>query len=66
MSTTDFHTTALTMSYDRPRRSKMDGNRMFGGVDPCRKSLGLEGVMDVLKGYQEYEGGINCSICGEF
>ncbi|XP_036361257.1 uncharacterized protein LOC118764541 [Octopus sinensis] len=29
------------------------------------KTLELQGVIDLLKQYDDYEGGVNCSICGK-
>ena len=50
---------------ERPRRSRPDVKRSFGGKNPDEKSLDLEGVLEVLQSYSDYEGGINCNICGE-
>lgn len=48
-------------------RRKRLRNDCQGGYDEMGsggKSLKLDGVIDVLKKYNDYDGGINCSICG--
>lgn len=52
----------------RSKRLKMEaGNnqRHYDATGCGRKTLELQGVIDVLKEYDDYEGGINCSICGK-
>lgn len=51
---------------ERPRRLRMETQRIFHGGNPNQKCLELEGVVKVLSQYADYEGGINCSICGKF
>ncbi len=50
----------------RPRRHRHEPQRAFSGANLNQKTLELEGIVSVLKQYHDYEGGINCSICGEF
>ena len=53
----------------RSKRLKMEaGNnqRHYDATGCGRKTLELQGVIDVLKEYNDYEGGINCSICGKY
>ena len=49
----------------RRRRCRMDAHRGFYGTDPNQKTLELEGIVKVLQAYDDYGGGINCSICGK-
>ncbi|CAH1789585.1 unnamed protein product [Owenia fusiformis] len=49
----------------RPKRMRLDSQRSYEGVLPSPKGLELDGVLDVLRKYEEYEGGINCSVCGK-
>lgn len=49
----------------RPKRLKTDGNRHYDSNGKGHKLLELQGVVDVLKTYEDYEGGINCCICGK-
>ena len=50
----------------RPKRSKIEATkqRLFGTFH-TEKTLDISGVISVLKGYEDYDGGINCSICGK-
>ena len=49
----------------RPKRQRSDPQRYFF-AETKSKFLELEGIVRVLREYEDYDGGINCSICGEF
>ena len=50
----------------RPKRHRMEPHRIFFGSNPNQKTLELEGMFNVLRAYEDYDGGINCSICGKW
>ncbi|KAL5005926.1 hypothetical protein ScPMuIL_017084 [Solemya velum] len=49
----------------RRKRLRNDSQRGYDELGSGGKSLKLDGVIDVLKKYNDYDGGINCSICGK-
>ena len=51
---------------ERRKSVRRDSHRHFIDINPDEKrNLGLTGVIHVLKSYDDYDGGINCCICGE-
>lgn len=50
----------------RPKRQRLEGSKHYDVNGSGPKCLELEGVISVLKEYDDYDGGINCSMCGEF
>ena len=53
----------LIDSSDRPKRVKHESGPNYNGDGD--RSLELKGIVDVLDAYQDYEGGVNCSLCGK-
>ncbi|XP_071102977.1 uncharacterized protein [Haliotis cracherodii] len=49
----------------RPKRQRLDGSKHYDVNGSGPKCLELEGVISVLKEYDDYDGGINCSMCGK-
>ena len=47
----------------RPRRVHQSTGKNYDGEG--ERNLELRGILDVLSAYKGYEGGINCSMCGE-
>ncbi|XP_064598624.1 uncharacterized protein LOC135464970 [Liolophura sinensis] len=58
---------AMTLEFaSRPKRLRHDsGSRHYDSSGCGSKSLELQGVIKVLKEYDDYDGGVNCSICGK-
>lgn len=54
----------LLESSERPRRVRHESGPNYSGEGD--RSLELKGIMEVLKAYSDYEGGVNCSLCGKF
>ena len=51
---------------ERRKSVRRDSQRHFIDINPDEKrNLGLTGVIHVLKSYDDFDGGINCCICGE-
>jgi hypothetical protein len=50
----------------RPKRARCDSSRGLFGSNQNDNNLELSGVLSVLREYDDYQGGINCRICGEF
>ena len=51
---------------ERPKRGRRDPQRALIDLNPDeRRNLGLSGVIHVLKSYDDFDGGINCCICGK-
>ena len=48
----------------RPKRHRNEMSRILSGTND-HEPLELEGVINVLKEYEDYGGGINCRVCGE-
>lgn len=46
----------------RPRRNRHESSKVFD----AERKLDLSEVLDVLQTYVDYDGGINCSLCGKF
>ena len=53
----------LIDSSERPRRMRHESGPNYNGEGD--RSLELKGIIEVLNAYHDYEGGINCSLCGE-
>ncbi|KAL3854372.1 hypothetical protein ACJMK2_013644 [Sinanodonta woodiana] len=49
----------------RPKRTRFDGPRHYDVTGEGGKTLELRDVIEVLKAYNDYDGGINCSLCGK-
>lgn len=53
---------------ERPKRMRLDPkirHRHYDAYGVSHRSLDIGGVIGVLRKYEDYDGGINCSICGE-
>ena len=50
----------------RCRRNRSDSARNLFGFNSNDNNLELNGVLSVLDEYDNYDGGINCRICGKF
>ena len=47
----------------RPRRVRHESAKNYDGEG--EKTLELRGILDVLSAYRDYDGGVNCSLCGK-
>jgi len=67
MFTTEFESSVDLEFESRPKRMRMDTKlRHYDSNGMTQRSLDIEGVIRVLSKYDDYDGGINCSICGKF
>lgn len=49
----------------RPRRSRHDSGRHFDSNGPTDRHLDIRGVLEILKKNENYDGGVNCAVCGK-
>ena len=54
----------LQDSSDRPRRLRHESGPNYNGSGD--RTLELKEIQEVLNAYHDYEGGINCSLCGSY
>ena len=49
----------------RPRRNRNDSQKLLISEENTNRKLQLVDIMKVTEGFDEYEGGINCMVCGK-
>ena len=49
----------------RPKRTRHDSGKHFSADGVSEKTLDIVDVIGILKKYSEYEGGVNCCMCGK-
>lgn len=50
----------------RPRRIRHDSGRHFDSNGVSERHLDIRGVLEILKKNENYDGGVNCAVCGKF
>lgn len=60
MLATEVETSDMHCFHPRPKRI-----RSLSGKHVEERSLDIVGVLDTLKSYEDYDGGVNCKICGK-
>ncbi|OWF45496.1 uncharacterized protein LOC110456978 [Mizuhopecten yessoensis] len=66
MLATEMETTSHLGFEERPKRMRLDPRcKHYDANGVSHRSLDIGGVIGVLSKYQDYDGGINCSICGK-